>query len=165
MSNGLFEYDVAVSFTHEDRAPAEELARLLRDRDIAVLPDEYSAATLGGSDFVTHIAEIFRTQARYCVLLISRHYPLKRWTHQERTAAREHALRDADEYILPVQLDDSDVPGITETAGFRDLRQHSMESIADLLAQKLRQTRDQSGPPPQSHDLRSGNVPGNDQKP
>jgi hypothetical protein len=34
-----------------------------------------------------------------------------------------------------------------------------LESIADLLEEKLSQTRGQAGAPPQSHDLRSGNVP------
>ncbi len=49
--------------------------------------------------------------------------------------------------------------GITETTGYRDLRQHSMESIANVLEQKLIKTKGRSGPPSQSHDLRSGNFP------
>jgi hypothetical protein len=76
----------------------------------------------------------------------------------ERRRAQELSLRAADEYLLLLRLDDTDVPGITEAAGYRDLRRHSLESIADWLAQKLSQTKGQSGPPPQSHDLRSGNV-------
>jgi hypothetical protein len=114
---------------------------------------------LGGSDFVTHIAELYRTKAHYCVMLLSQHYPLKRWTQKERTAVQQHALRDANEYILPVQLDDAVVPGAVETAGYQDLRKSSLESMAGLLAQRLSKTQGQSGPPPQSHDLRSGNVP------
>lgn len=150
MSNELFEYDVAVSFAGEDRATAEKLARLLQARNLTVLFDEYSAATLGGSDFVTHIAEIYRTKARYCVLLLSQHYPLKEWTRAEQAGAQEHALRDANEYIIPVQLDSADV------------REHSVESIADSVAERAAQPRGHSGPPHQSHDLRSGNVPSTD---
>jgi hypothetical protein len=114
---------------------------------------------LGGSDFVTHLAELYRTKARYCVILLSRHHPLKSWTRAERTAAQQHALRDASEYIFPVQLDDSEVPGAAQAAGYTDLRQHSLEVIADLLEGKRAESRERSGPPPQSHDLRSGNVP------
>jgi hypothetical protein len=154
-----FEYDVALSFAREDRAVSEELAGLLRARNIRVYEDEYQATPLGVSDIVTHIAELFRIRARYCVMLLSRHYPLKKWTEAERTSAQEHALRDANEYILPVRLDDTLVPGAAETTGYRDLRQHSIRSIVDWLESKLAEAKARSGPPPQSHDLRSGNIP------
>lgn len=154
-----FEYDVALSFAKQDHAVAEEFARLLTTKDIRVFRDEYQIANSGWSDFVIHIAELCRTRAHYCVMLISKHYPLKKWTEVERTSVQQHALRDANEYILPVQLDDTEVTGITEATGYRDLRQHALESIVNLLGQKLAETRDRFGPPSQSHDLRSGNVP------
>jgi hypothetical protein len=154
-----FEYDVALSFAREDRAVAGELGALLRARDLRVYSEEVEDVELGGSDFVTHLAELYRTKARYCVILLSRHYPLKSWTMAERSAAQQHALRDANEYIFPVQLDDREVPGAAQTTGYTDLRQHSLEAIADLLEGKRSETRERSGPPPQSHDLRSGNVP------
>jgi len=154
-----FEYDVVLSFATEDRAAAQELAGLLAARNLKVLRAEYHPAELGGSDFVTYIAEMYRTKALYCLLLISKHYPLKAWTEDERTSAREHSLRDPDEYILPVRLDDSEIPGIKDVKGYQDLRQGSMESVVDLLEGKLRENKPRSGPPSQSHDLRSGNVP------
>lgn len=154
-----FEYDVALSFARADRTVAEEFASLLRSKNIRVYSDEYEAAELGGSDFVMHVAELYRTQARYCVMLLSRHYPLKKWTEAERTSAQEHALRDANEYILPVRLDDTHIPGAADATGYRDLRQHYIESIGDWLESKLAEVKTRSGPPPQSHDLRSGNIP------
>lgn len=158
-NNDRFEYDVALSFAQEDRPHAEELGSMLGARKMKVLYEETQAAELGGGDFVTHLAELYRTKARYCVMLISEHYPLKAWTEVERTDAQEHALRDANEYLVPILLDDRAVPGITESSGYRDLRRHSMESIADLLEGKLSARERKSGPPPESHDLRSGNVP------
>ena len=158
-SRDAFEYDVAVSFAEADKEVAGELANLLRGKQIKVFLDEYTSLAQWGKDILDHLVNLYARKARYCVLLISRHYPLRSWTAAERTSARELALRDAQEYILPVQLDDSDVPGIREVEGYRDLRRDSMESIADLLDQKLHETKGRSGPPPQSHDLRSGNVP------
>jgi hypothetical protein len=102
---------------------------------------------------------MYRTKAQYCLLLISKHYPLNAWTEAERTSAREHALRDPDEYILPLRLDDSEIPGIKDVKGYQDLQQGSMESVVDLLEGKVRENKLRSGPPSQSHDLRSGNVP------
>jgi hypothetical protein len=159
MANALFEYDIALSFAGEDRAVAEEFAELLRAKDIKFLLDEFQPAEEDSNKFDTHLAELYRTKARYCVMLVSQHYPLKTWTETQRVSMQQRVLRDADEYILPIQLDDFEMPGIRETKGYMDLRQHSMESIVSLLEQKLAQTRDRSGPPPQSHDLRSGNVP------
>lgn len=164
MANDQFEFDVALSFAEHDRGVADELASRLRAEKISVLQDEYRAAEVGGSDFLTHIAELFRTKAHCCVLLISQSYPLQKWTEEERTYVQEHALRDANEYILPMGLDDTEVPGIRETTGYRDLREHSMESIVNLLEERLAERRDRSGPPSKSHDLRSGNVPSTDPK-
>jgi hypothetical protein len=158
-THNSFEYDVALSFATEDRSLAEELASLLAAKNIKALRAEFQAAELGGSDFVTYIAEMYRTKARYCLLLISRHYPLKAWTKAERTSAREHALRDPEEYILPVRLDDAEVPGIADVKGFHDLRQGSMEGVVDFIEGRLQESKSRSGPPSQSHDLRSGNVP------
>jgi hypothetical protein len=153
-----FEYDVAISFAGEDRAIAEELGNQLLNRNMEVFYDEYQVGELWGKDLVDHLVNIYARKARYCVMLISKYYPLKKWTEVQRRSAQERALRDADKYILPVHLDDSEVPGIAETKGYIDLRQHSMESLVILLEQDLMQTKGQAGPPSQSHDLRSGNV-------
>jgi hypothetical protein len=165
MANDLFEYDVVISFAGEDRTTAEEFSTLLRAKKVRVFMDEYQAVEFGGSDFVNHIAELYRTKGRYCVMLISVHYPLKKWTKAERISAQQHALRDADEYIIPLRLDGSEVTGVTEVKGYRDLRDHSLESVVALLEQKLAETQRRSGPPSQSHDLRSGNVPSAEDQP
>lgn len=159
MANDSFEYDVAISFVQEDRTRAEELGRLLEARNVDVLYNDAQAAELAGGDFVHYIAELCRTKAHYCLMLVSRHYPLQQWTDAERTSVQEHALRGVDEYILPLQLEDVDVPGMSESSGYRDLRQGSMESIADWLGKKLSERKGDPGPPQESHDLRSGNVP------
>ncbi len=92
-----FEYDVALSFAGEDGKVAEELARLLAAKNITVFHDEYEAG-VWGMDPVAHLVNMYAKKARYLVMLISQHYPLKKWTEAERTSARERALRDADDY-------------------------------------------------------------------
>lgn len=154
-----FEYDVAISFAMQDRTVAEEFADLLMKKDLRVFLDEYTAAELWGKDLVAHLVNLYARKAHYCVLLVSQDYPLKRWTEKERRAAQERAFRDADEYILPMRLDDTEVTGINQTPGYQDLRARSVETIVDLLKQRLAIATDDSGPPARSHDLRSGNVP------
>jgi hypothetical protein len=154
-----FEYDVALSFASEDRAVAEKFSNLLSEKSIKNFLDEYQAGALWGKDMLDHLVNIYSRKARYCVMFISQYYPLKKWTEVERTSLQKSALRDANEYFLLIRLDDTKVLGITDVTGYRDLRQHSMESIVNLLEQKLTQTKGRSGLPSKSHDLRSGNIP------
>jgi hypothetical protein len=158
-TRAAFEYDVALSFAEADKEVAGDLAEQLRSRDITVFLDEYNSLAQWGKDILDHLVNLYARKALYCVLLISRHYPLRSWTEANRTSARELALRDADEYILPIRLDDNEIPGITEAKGYRDLRKDPIESIVTLLEEKLSEAKARSGPPSQSHDLRSGNVP------
>lgn len=159
MPKDPFEYDVALSFAKEDRAIAEELANILSSRSMSILRDEYTPAEVWGKDLVNHLVNLYSRKAIYCLLLISQHYPLKRWTEEDRMAAQERALRDANEYILLLQLDHTEAAGISEAAGYIDLHQQSLQDIADRLEEKLANTSRSSGPPSESHDLRSGNVP------
>lgn len=158
MTEDAFEYEVAISFAHQDQAIADEFKKLLEERNITVFLDKYDETVSGGKDPLDHLVNIYARKARYCVLLISRNYPLRQWTQAERKHAQERALRDAEEYILPILLDDTNVTGRGDE-GFRDLRQHPLKSIVDFLVERMTVTKRQSGPPAQSHDLRSGNVP------
>src|SRR5215208_7745603 len=158
MAGDEFEYDVALSFAEQDRDVVDKFANLLTSKRIKVFYDKYETAELWGKDLIDHLVNIYSRKARYCVMFISQYYPLKKWTKVERMAAQERAFRDANEYILPLRLDDTQVPGITETTGYRDLRQHPLEEVVNLLEQKLMKSKGQSSPPPQSHDLRSGSI-------
>lgn len=157
--NDQFEYEVALSFASQDKALAEELTGLLREKNIHVFQDEYKADGTWGKDVMDHLVNLYARKARYCVLLLSQAYPLRSWTEQDRQTVQERAFRDANEYILPFRTDDSEVSGITETTAHSNLRDSSLNEIATMLEQKLSEIKTRSGPPTQSHDLRSGNVP------
>lgn len=136
-TNDQFEYDVALSFAGEDRVIVKKIADLLTAKHINVFYDEQVIADLWGKNLVDHLAEIYGKKARYCVMFISQYYPLKKWTNLERTHAQARAFRDTNEYILPVRLDATEVPGLAETIGYIDFHQHTVESIANLIEQKL----------------------------
>lgn len=153
-----FEYDVAISFASHDKPVAEEFTGLLNKENLRVFRDEYTAAEPWGKDVVDHLVNIYARKARYCVMLISHYYPLKQWTEKDRRFLQERAFRDANEYILPVRLDDAEVLGLNNAPGYQDLRTGTMEHIINMLEQKIAKARERSGPPSPSHDLRSGNV-------
>lgn len=132
-----FEYDVALSFAGEDRNQAEALARLLRRPDVQVFYDEFHKATLWGKDLFQHLEKVYRDKARYCVVFVSRHYLKKNWTKHELRQAQARSFESAREYILPLRLDDTVLPGLAATIGYLDLRKTKIEQVAALLLEKL----------------------------
>jgi len=76
-------------------------------------------------------------------MFLSRQYADKLWTNHERRATQVRAFRERNEYILPLRLDDTKIPGILETTGYLDLRQVTINRVSQLLKAKL-DTRDTS---------------------
>jgi len=133
-----FEYEVALSFAGEDRKIAEELAGILDGFDVSVFYDLHEQAELWGKDLYQHLQVVYRDKAKYCVIFVSGDYIAKAWTKHELKQAQARALMENREYILPVRLDDAELPGLNATVGYLDLRKYSIEGVADLLMQKLR---------------------------
>lgn len=130
-------YDVALTFAGEDRRYVETVATKLKEAEVRVFYDRLEEATLWGKDLYTHLDEVYRKLARYCVMFISKHYRDKLWTNHERESAQARAFEENQEYILPARFDDTEIPGVRPTTGYLDLRRHSPESVAELILQKL----------------------------
>ncbi len=131
-------YDVALSFAGEDRETVKRLAELLKDSGYKVFYDDYEVANLWGKDLYVHLSDVYRNRARYCVMFLSYHYSHKLWTNHERKAAQARAFRESSDYILPVRFDDTEIPGISDTIGYLDLRKITIERVFNLLEEKLR---------------------------
>lgn len=130
-------YKVALSFAGEDREHAHALADFLRTNGVEVFYDEYEQANLWGKDLYQHLQKVYRDDANYCVVFLSQHYAKKVWTKHELKQAQARAFRENREYILPVKIDDTEIPGINETVGYLDLRQLHILKIGELLLEKL----------------------------
>ena len=132
-----FEYDIALSFAGENRAVAEHLAQLLVQDGVRVFYDAYEAADLWGKDLYQHLQAIYRDKARYCIVFVSSAYGRKLWTKHELRQAQARAFRENQEYILPVRLDDSEIPGLNATTGYIDLRERTVEELRRVVIEKL----------------------------
>jgi tetratricopeptide (TPR) repeat protein len=131
-------YDVALSYASEDRASAESLAQALRQRGVKVFYDRYEKAALWGQNLYTYLSDLYQNQALYSVLFLSQHYASKLWTSHERKAAQARALKEQGEYILPIRLDDTEIPGLLPTVAYLSWPPETAESIADAVVEKLR---------------------------
>lgn len=144
------QYDVALSFAGEDRLYAEQLAKLLKAGGYSVFYDEFERAQLWGKDLYTYFSSVYRDQARYCVIFLSKHYARNLWMKHELQSAQARAFVEENrEYILPIRLDDTEIPGILLTAGYLDLRSMTIEAIYQALVGKLSGTTAQTTARPQ----------------
>ncbi len=137
MKTQKFKYDVAVSFAGEDRAMVEEFVNILAANQVSVFYDSWERAKLWGKDLYQYLDMIYRQAAQYCIIFVSRHYVEKAWTKHELKSAQARAFQQNSEYILPIKLDDTELPGLPKTVSYLDARQTKIEEVARLLLEKL----------------------------
>jgi len=71
------------------------------------------------------------------VIFVSAAYADRVWTRHELKQAQARAIREHREYILPVRLDDTEVPGLNSTTGYFDLRTHTVKELRGVILEKL----------------------------
>lgn len=133
------EYDIALSFAGEDREYVEQVAEHLQCSGVKVFYDKYEQVDLWGKDLYEHLSDVYQNQARFTVMFISRYYAEKLWTRHERKNAQARAFREKGEYILPARFDDTELPGLSGTVGYLDLRYLSPAQLAEAIRKKLSQ--------------------------
>jgi len=80
---------------------------------------------------------MYQDKARYCIILVSQSYAKKLWTRHELKQAQTRAFRESREYILPLRLDDTEIPGLNHTVGYIDLRITDLNAVCDLVIEKI----------------------------
>lgn len=136
-----FKYDFCLSFAGENRNEARELYKLLSRRGARVFYDldPKQKSRLWGHDLTVALQKIYQYESRYCIMFTSSAYLEKEWTTHESKAARARELKQ-DGYILPVKLDDTEIPGSPEIKAFLDRRTHRRAEVADAAMEKLNET-------------------------
>ncbi len=106
LSSHPYKFEAALSFAGEDRKLAKALFQRLTRRGLNVFYDTNRQASLWGKDS-REFEQIYSSQARYVIPLISKHYVKKDWTQFEFETAKREQKKRASEFILPVRLDNS----------------------------------------------------------
>lgn len=133
----MLNYDIAVSFAGEDRALVEEFAGSLRKKGVRIFYDNFEQATLWGKDLYQHLQSIYKDKARFCIIFVSEHYAKKNWTLHELQQAQARSFQQDVEYILPVRIDETELPGINPTIGYVDLRHVDLDKLVELTLEKI----------------------------
>lgn len=132
-----FDFDIALSFAGKDRGIVEEIARFLIDCDVRVFYDDFYTHELWGKDLFQHLQTIYRDKARYCIIFVSKAYKDRAWPKHELRQAQERSFFTESEYILPVVIEDVEIPGLNKTTGYLDARKEPAFYIAAIILKKL----------------------------
>lgn len=130
-------YHLAISFAGEDRHVAKQIADSLTNSGYKVFYDEYEKANLWGKDLYSHLTDVYSKRAKYCLMIISKNYAEKNWTTLERKAAQAKAFEQTQEYILPLRLDETEIPGLNKTVGYLNFQDIGLEETVSILKQKI----------------------------
>ena len=132
---GQREYDVALSYAGEDKAYVDAVAHALRRKSLRVFYDSFEEADLIGRNLIDHLSEIYQNKARLCIVFVSAAYAKKPFPRLERQAAQARAMESDQPYIVPVRLDDSEIPGLLSSIAY--VSGKTPEGLAQLIASKL----------------------------
>lgn len=132
------EYDIVLSFAGEDRQHAKTLAHTLKSNGYSVFYDEFETENLWGKDLAVYLHEIYSKKGKHCVIFISKHYTNKIWTNHEFRAALQKLVHSmGTDYILPIRIDESELPGLPKTLAYLNITA-GIDKIGELLLKKLK---------------------------
>ena len=153
-----YTYDVAISFAGEQRKEAEAIANCLRQNKLNVFFDDYEVFDFWGKNLPDHFTDVYQNKAEYCIILCSKDYVRKAFPTHERQVAQARALQDkGKDYILPVQFDDTPLPGMS-TVGYLDYKTYGPEGICRVFLKKTGRVVADATPLPKEAPRRSNRL-------
>ena len=130
-------WDVALSFAGAQREYVERVAAALKARGVHCFYDADEQVELWGRHLAEELPRIYAEESAAVVVFVSAEYAGAGWTRLERRAAFSRAVAEAGVYVLPARFDDSELPGLLDDVVSVDLRRHTPEQFADLVAARL----------------------------
>lgn len=132
-----FDFHIALSFAGENRDYVDEVAQLLKAYGVKIFYDRFEEVNLWGKNLFEYLQTVYKEKAQYTVMFASEAYARKVWTNHERRSMQERALIESKEYILPVRFDDTEIPGLSSTVSYIDLREKSPFDLTKLILEKI----------------------------
>ncbi|WP_251037358.1 ATPase [Paenibacillus albidus] len=138
-------YDFAFSFAGENRSVVEDLFENLSERELSVFYDKNEQHRIVAVDVEEYLGPIYRTEALFIVVFLSKEYPKKIWTKFESVNFKD---RFGTNSVIPIWFSDSP-PGMfdesTRVGGLAfnpdDEVSDQVEKIAEVLAKKILEFR------------------------
>ncbi|WP_394807661.1 DUF2188 domain-containing protein [Nitrosomonas sp.] len=128
-------YDVAISFSGEDRPIARQIAESLRKRGIHVFFDEYAQSELWGRNLYDYLTKIYE-ESKLCIVIVSESYTHSQWASSElRNLVAHSRLRDSFA-ILPIIVGAAST-GLLGNLASLNWSETNADDVAALVEERL----------------------------
>lgn len=133
------EFDLAFSFAGEQRSYVEQTVRACQGLGLKVFYDRDHNNEWWGKNFIREQRSVYSAKTRYFVPFISTEYLSKPIPMDEFSSAMMTAVKQGDGYVLPVLMDDAQVPADLMHPHIHYLRamDFTPEELAAEFAKKL----------------------------
>ncbi|WP_439378937.1 TIR domain-containing protein [Amycolatopsis lexingtonensis] len=138
------EYDLAVSFSGQDRNYVERVVRACQAQGLTVFYDQDETVRLWGRNGISEFRRIYGgVAARFVVPFFSRAYLAGGYPMDELTAATVADVERGGGYILPVMLDSVKVPRemLSPDVIYISAADKTQEQLVGLIVEKVAQAR------------------------
>ncbi|MBK7780581.1 MAG: toll/interleukin-1 receptor domain-containing protein [Ardenticatenia bacterium] len=113
-----FRYDFVISYAGEDIDTASKISKGLIAAGFNVFFDKKEQSRLLGRGFIAESSNIYAREGRYCIMIISQSYVMKKWPSHEFRIAMTRAIAERDRFIIPYRLDDAWPDGLPTDTGY-----------------------------------------------
>jgi TIR domain len=133
------QYDLAVSFAGEQRDYVARTVEACRNLGLNVFYDKDKNNDWWGSNFIRQQRTVYSSQTRFFVPFLSAEYLSKPIPMDEFSAAMMTAVKQGDAYILPVLMDNTEIPPnlMHPHIHYLRARDYTPEQLAAQLAQRV----------------------------
>lgn len=131
MDTQTYTYDIAFSFANEDLKIAKKIAKELKR--LSVTYYLYKEEVTLASNLTATTWNIYYQESRFAVVLISEQYKEKKWASREWDAINAVHRPYNSSYIIPIRLDDTELPGLHPDIIFLEWRNNASHTAISLF--------------------------------
>jgi hypothetical protein len=133
-----FQFDFAISYASEEHGIAHDLYKLLLKKGAKVFLAEQEKVYLWGKRLKHELRNIFGTDTKFSVILLSKHYVEKFYPNYELNVAKTAAPNRDYEFILPICIDNVNIKGLEEDVFYIDMRSEGILNTIEMMMEKLK---------------------------
>jgi len=141
----LSAYDFALSFAGEQRKMVEQIFEQLTEHELAVFYDKNEQERILAENVEDYLAPIYKSEADYVVVFLSKDYPKKIWTQFESKQFKE---RFGEKAVIPVWYNNVEPSLFDESRKYGGITfdvsgdcNKQIDEIVDVLVNKIREHR------------------------
>jgi hypothetical protein len=135
----MFRFDFAISYAGEDEGIASDLCQFLREKGATVFFAANEKVYLLGKGLYSELPYVFGPYTRFAIPIVSMNYHQKYWPLREFEYCRKEQKKRGFEFILPLRLDDIELPGLKEDLVYLDVRREGILKVCEIMMGKLTQ--------------------------